>query len=391
MRILITTPVYPPDLGGPATFVPRLARHLARDGHRVTVLTFADTAAAGEGFEVVTVPRVFLPLRYAWFFVRLLQRLARADLLFACEHPRILSLAAARLLGRKLVLRMMVDTAWELSFRLGYTADDPHAFRRRRQRLAARLWQRLEDFALRRADLVVAVSEHLRRTARQTGVAPEQTAVCFNLPPNWRGRSARGEARHRLGIPDGTFQLLVVCRLVSWKGTNDVLDAVETLDDPWRLAILGDGPQRRELAERIDRSPILRSRVELTGAVDRDTVRAYMEASDLLLLCSLYEGLSHVVLEAMAAGLPVLASDVPGNRELIADGDNGQLFTCGDVRRLAGAIESLRADLPQRARYAARSRERLAVWAGEHSLDRLGAALEQLAADGPAHGPDSWN
>ena len=389
MRILITTPVYPPDLGGPATFVPRLARYLARDGHRVTVLTFADAPVAGSGFEVVSVPRVFLPLRYAWFFVRLLQRLARADLLFACEHPRIFSLAAARLLGRKLVLRMMVDTAWELSFRRGYTTDDPQAFRRRRQRPAARLLQRLEDFALRRADLVMAVSEHLRQTAQRIGVAPERTAVSYNLPPDWQSLSTRVEARRRLQIPDETFQLLVVCRLVAWKGTSDILDAVEALDPPWQLAILGDGPQRRELVERIASSPILRSRVKLAGAVDRDTVRAYMKASDLLVLGSLYEGLSHVVLEAMAAGLPVVASDIPGNRELIADGENGSLFPYGDVHRLAGAIERLRADAPCRARYAACSRERLAKWASEHSPDRLAAALVQLATAESTRGADS--
>ncbi len=379
MRILITTPVYPPDLGGPATFVPRLAGHLAREGYRVTVLTFADAPVTGADFDVVTVPRVFLPLRYAWFFVRLLRLAARADLLFACEHPRIFSLAAARLLGRKLVLRMMVDTAWELSFRRGYTADDPETFRRRRQQLAARVLQRLEDAALRRADLVVAVSEHLGRTARRIGVAPERTAVCYNLPPDWPQRPTHDDARRR-EIPGDAFKLLVVCRLVSWKGTNDVLDAVEALDAPIRLAILGDGPERHRLAERVARSLTLRDRVELAGAVDRDAVRAYMQASDLLVLASLYEGLSHVVLEAMAAGLPVVASDVPGNRELITDGVNGLLVPYGDVRRLADAIESLRADAPQLARYAAHSQERLAEWTEAYPLARLTAALEQLAA-----------
>ncbi len=379
MRILITTPVYPPDLGGPATFVPRLAGHLAREGYRVTVLTFADAPVTGADFDVVTVPRVFLPLRYAWFFVRLLRLAARADLLFACEHPRIFSLAAARLLGRKLVLRMMVDTAWELSFRRGYTADDPGTFRRRRQQLAARVLQRLEDAALRRADLVVAVSEHLGRTALRIGVAPERTVVCYNLPPDWPQRPTRDDAHRQPEIPGDAFQLLVVCRLVSWKGTGDVLDAVEALDAPIRLVILGDGPERYRLAERVARSPTLRDRVELAGAVDRDTVHAYMQASDLLVLASLYEGLSHVVLEAMAAGLPVVASDVSGNRELITDGVNGLLVPYGDADRLAEAIEALRSDTSARARYAERSGQRLAELTEEHSLARLIAELRRLA------------
>ncbi len=98
MRILITTPVYPPDLGGPATFVPRFAGHLARHGHQVVVLAFADgPVASAPGFEVVTVPRVFLPLRYARFFARALQPAARAHPRFACEPPRTCTIAAARL------------------------------------------------------------------------------------------------------------------------------------------------------------------------------------------------------------------------------------------------------------------------------------------------------
>lgn len=91
-------------------------------------------------------------------------------------------------------------------------------------------------------------------------------------------------------------------RLISWKGIDGVLDAIELLGDPCRLAIAGDGPERRRLADRIAGSPMLRPRVELLGAVGRDTVRRLMEASDLLVLNSTYEGLSHVLLEAMAAG-----------------------------------------------------------------------------------------
>ncbi len=179
---------------------------------------------------------------------------------------------------------------------------------------------------------------------------------------------------------DAPFQLLAVTRLIPWKGVDGVLDAVETLADPCRMVIVGDGPERRRLADRIARSPLLRSRVELAGAVGRDTVRLHMRASDLLVLNSTYEGLSHVLLEAMAAGLPVAASDTAGNREIITDGDNGLLFAVGDVQGLVREIERLRADAPARARFVARSQRRLTAWNEEHSLRRLAATLQQVAA-----------
>ncbi len=363
--------------------MPRLADHLVRHGHRVTVLTFADGPVAGvPGFEVVTVPRVFLPLRYAAFFARVLRLSRRADLVFCCEHPRTATVTAARLLGRKLVLRMIVDTAWELSFRFALTEDDPETFRRRWQKLLARGLRRLQRWELRRADLVVAVSEHLGHLAREMGVAPRRLSVVYNLPPaSPEPPPARDQARRALGIPDGAFQLLAVARLIPWKGLDRVLDAVETLDDRFRLAIVGDGPLRRPLAARIARSPGLRSRVELAGNREREAVRLHMRASDLLILNSMYEGLSHVLLEAMEAGLPVAASDTAGNRELVADGDNGVLFPYGDHRRLARAVERLAADEAERSRLAARSRQRLSGWREEHALTRLVGRLQRVVRD----------
>ena len=379
MRLLITTPVYPPEIGGPATFVPRLATHLVNHGHQVSVLTFADgPIAPAAGYEVVPVPRIWLPARYAVFFGRALRLARHADLVLACEHPSIFSIAAAHLVGRKVALRVMVDTAWELSFRFGWTRADPDSFRSGQRRLGPRLLQALQRWGLHRADLVVAVSEHLARMAREIGVAPSRVFVSYNLPRGVEETSAVALDASAASADAGVVRLLVVARLVSWKGLEHVLDAVESLSDRFQLAIVGEGPDLTLLERRVANSALLRSRVAFTGRLSPNQVQSEMRTSDILILMSLYEGLSHVLVEAMDAGLAIVASDNPGNRELITNGDNGVLLAWGDSVGLAQALEQLASDPAERSRLAARSAERLADWRTHHSLARLTARLEQV-------------
>jgi glycosyltransferase involved in cell wall biosynthesis len=374
--------VYPPDLGGPATFVPRFAAHLVAHGHRVVVLTFgAVTAAAAEPWTVVAVPRVALPLRYARFLARCLGLAADADVVFACEHPRLFSVVAARLARRPLAVRVMVDTAWEMSYRMGLTVADPETFRLEPQPLPARLLQLLERWELGHADRVVAVAEHLARMAVAMGAARERTVVCKNLPPTPAPPVGddRDRARRALGIDPGCFHLLVVSRLVPWKGVADVLAAAEHLADGWRLTVVGDGPCAAALAHQVAASPRLSGRVDLVGAVDHETTLSAMRASDALILTSRYEGLSHVLLEAMAVGLPMVVADTPGNRELVRHRHSGLLIPPGDVAAIAAAIEELRRAPAEGARLAAGARADLDDLVRDHSLDRLEQILIGVA------------
>tara|TARA_R110000823_G_scaffold210224_14_gene340608 strand:+ start:48751 stop:49869 length:1119 start_codon:yes stop_codon:yes gene_type:complete len=145
-----------------------------------------------------------------------------------------------------------------------------------------------------------------------------------------------------------------VGRLTPVKDQQLLLRAVGALciDDPQlaarlRVLIVGDGPLRAEL-EALSSELGLTEKVWLTG--DRQDVPDLLQLLDLFVLPSLGEGISNTVLEAMASGLPVIATDVGGNRELVEDGVNGALVPAGDVAALSRALRALLNDDGERRR-----------------------------------------
>ena len=125
MRVLITSPVFPPDLGGPAIYVPSLARWLLERGHEVKVVAFcSDPRPAGHPFPVVSIPPAALPLRY-WKAFRVVWREARScDVVYVNEHLALMHVLAARLARKPVVIRIMVDGAWEIAHRYGWCGGD---------------------------------------------------------------------------------------------------------------------------------------------------------------------------------------------------------------------------------------------------------------------------
>ena len=146
--------------------------------------------------------------------------------------------------------------------------------------------------------------------------------------------------------PDEPFFVIgTVGRLVEVKDQQLILAAVAGLleiDSGWRsrlrIVMVGDGPLREELRQQVAARE-LESMVWLAG--DRDDVPSLLQAMDIFVLPSLGEGISNTVLEAMAAGLPVIATDVGGNPELIENGVNGLLVPVGDARALGSGMLSL--------------------------------------------------
>jgi glycosyltransferase involved in cell wall biosynthesis len=168
-----------------------------------------------------------------------------------------------------------------------------------------------------------------------------------------------------------SIKAVTVGRLVPWKRVDQALEAVGKTPG-LGLVVVGDGPERAGL-ERIAGSLGLADRVWFAGACSHVETLALMAACDLFVLNSTYEGLPHVVLEAMALGLPVVATAVGGTPEVVRDGETGVLIPAED-ESLSAVVLRLAEDEEQRKRFGNAARR----YACEHfTVERM---VEQTEA-----------
>jgi glycosyltransferase involved in cell wall biosynthesis len=259
--------------------------------------------------------------------LRRLQREGRAEVIDA--HFAYPDGYAAGLLGRWLRLPVTVTLR-------GTEARLVRSYRGRR-RVAA---------ALRRASRIFTVSDSLRRVALEVGAEPERVVVVPNGVDTERFYPVdRDQARKALGISSDAQVLISVGTLVERKGFHRVIELLPELRERFPelvyLVVGGSGPEG-------DMGPELRRQaqelgvaeaVQFLGVMAPDELREPLSAADVFVLATRNEGWANVFLEAMACGLPVVTTDVGGNREVVASAALGHVVPFGDSEALTAAIK----------------------------------------------------
>jgi glycosyltransferase involved in cell wall biosynthesis len=359
LNVLFATGIYPPDIGGPATYVHHLARALAARGARVEVVTYGDgPAVAADGPAVHRVRRDrALPLRYAAYAAAVRRAAARADLVFA-QDPLSAGLparAGARLAGRPALLKVVGDLAWEIANDLGWVEDGVDAFQLRRYGPRVEALRRVQAAVARGARGVIVPSAYVRRIVESWGVDRGRLYTVPNgVPPLETALRPPEEERQRLGLA-GDFVVASVGRLIPLKRFDLLIEALARLVPAVpeaRLVLVGSGPCESRLRARAAALGV-GDRVRFAGRLPHAEVLRHLRASHVFALVSTHEGFSHVMLEAMQAGVAVLAADVGGNREVADDGRCARLLGEATPDAVAAALLELWRSPAERARLAA--------------------------------------
>ena len=224
----------------------------------------------------------------------------------------------------------------------------------------------------------IAVSRDLAGWLSSTvGVRPQRLTQIYNGVDSQRFRPRQGPrpAAGPAGFLDGARLVIgSVGRLVAVKDYPTLvrafirLHALSPQADGLRLLLVGDGPERAA-CERLLTAAGLAGQVWFAG--NRDDIPELMRAMDLFVLPSLGEGISNTILEAMASGLPVVASRVGGNSELVREGETGSLFAAGDHEALARLLLDYGRDPARLEREGLAARRRIET---EFALERMAAA-----------------
>lgn len=351
---------------------PRLA---TRHGAEIWLVTLADSGLPRrEHRDGVTILRTRrLPLERvtgaqvtisvdAWRAGLRAAQVFRPDLIHAHTlfyHTSLVAAVVARRAHRPLLLTL----------HLGAIDALPQPYR-----TATRLYERTVGRALLiAARRIICVSEDVRRHALALGA----TAHKLVMVPNGVD-AARFAPRQHQARPVPT----VVCvgRLIFNKGQQHLLEATADLRRrgiSLRLLLVGDGPQEAEL-RRQAAAYHLDEQVTFLGR--RDDVEAVLADADVFVRPSLSEGMSLAVLEAMACGLPVIATDVSGTRQLIRHGTDGIVVQPGSVPQLSEALERLLRDAPLRQRLGHNARQRALAYNWERVAEATAKEMKHACA-----------
>ena len=366
MRLLIATPLYPPESGDSATYVRILEEGLPSRGIQTGVLKFSD---------VESYPK---PLRHLAYFLLVLRAGKDADAILALDSVStgLPSMLAASVLRKPFFVKLDGDYAWEQGTqRFGMRIPIEEFVRTRHVPTMVGVLRRIQTQVAARATRVIVPSEHLKNTVLLWGIDPRKIAVIYN---------AVWEEPVGTVPPESTAMsrpiVVSVGQLVPWKGMSGLIDAmveVRSTIPEASLTIAGDGPELDALARYAHVR--LGDYGRLLGRLSHADTLALIRDADVFVLNSTYEGLSHLLIEALALGKPVIATDAGGNPEIIDDRKNGLMVPVGDREALCEALTHLLTTPEHRALLGRAGIASVSRFSTEAMLDKIAALLtEQL-------------
>ena len=320
MRVLVTVGIFPPDIGGPATFVPKIAKYFQDElNYEIEILTLSDNKNSNinDDFSVKRIDRN-LPIIYRWLkTIFTIYKLGKnKDLIFVNGLGTETTIANI-FLKKKIIRKIVGDPVWERTYSKAKISESFDEFQVKNYGFSISLQKKVRSFSIKKSDIVVTPSKHLKNFILNLGFKnkieiinngvfiPEENTNIFT---------------------NDQINITIVSRLVSHKNIKKIIRAISDLNDPLiYLNIIGDGPELNQL-QKISLESNNKDNIIFHGKLNRDDINHIFLKSDIYIQASNYEGLPHSLLEAMSYGIPVLCTPVGECKEILGNEDRGYML-----------------------------------------------------------------
>ena len=323
MKILITVGIFPPDIGGPASFVPKIAELYSNSGHDVTVVCLTDRKQTDNlNFKVVRILRnQNLLIRWIKTVSQIIRQGYNADLLFVNGLP-MESYIANIFTRKKLIRKIVGDWAWERGMNKKIINESFDEFQNNKHNLHLEIAKFSRGWTATKADLIITPSNHLKNVVKGWGVKENRIKVIYN------GAKLKNKPDPIDDQPNDYCKFITVGRLAPWKNIDIIIEALndyKKANQNFIFYIVGSGPEEIKLKKLVNNLD-LENFVTFTGQLQKDDLNCYLQKSNIYIQASSYEGLPHVILEAMSHNLSIISTPIGGTNEVIQDGKNGWVW-----------------------------------------------------------------
>ncbi len=316
----MTVGIFPPDIGGPATFVPKIAKYFQDElNYEIDILTLSDSKnlKIKDDFSVKRIDRN-LPIIYRWLktIFTIYKLGGNKDLIFVNGLGTEVTIANI-FLKKKIIRKIVGDPAWERAYSKAKISESFDEFQIKNYGFSISLQKKVRSFSIKKSDIVVTPSQHLKNFIQNLGFKnkieiinngvfiPEENTNIFT---------------------NDQINITIVSRLVSHKNVEKIIRAISDLNNPLiYLNIIGDGPELNQL-QKISLKSNNKDNFIFHGKLNRDDINHIFLKSDIYVQASNYEGLPHSLLEAMSYGIPVLCTPVGECKEILGNEDRGYIL-----------------------------------------------------------------
>ena len=317
MRVLVTVGIFPPDIGGPATFVPKIVNYFQNElNYEIEILTLSDSKNLDikDRFIVKRIDRN-LPIIYRWLkTIFTIYKLGKNKDLIFVNGLGTESTIANIFLKKKIIRKIVGDPVWERAYNKGKVSENFDEFQVKNYGFLISLQKKVRNFSIKNSDIVITPSQHLKNFILNLGFKNKIETI-------HNGITIPEESAKK--FTNDQTNITIVSRLVTHKNIEKIIEAISDLNNSLiKLNIIGDGPELDQLQSIASRSNN-KENIIFHGKLNRDDINSIFLQSDIYVQASNYEGLPHSLLEAMSYGIPVLCTPVGECKELLGNEDRG--------------------------------------------------------------------